>query len=252
MAKKERLEKDGEKRVSNKTQLYIDNAEERGIIHRDYIAHCLRWSHIVKWMAKLRRRDEFSVLDIGCGDFPFLRTLYTNKIKPHYYLGIDARDMNGRQGVEPNFEHEFEQVDFIDHVPECKYGDWDTIVFLEVIEHVSKESGIKMLENIKTAMGPETVLFISTPCFNGKAASNHVYEWEYEELKAQLESMFEIEDHYGTFASQKDLEPHLSEDEKNVYERMKEYYDSNFISVLMAPLYPQHSRNVIYRCKLKS
>ena len=32
------------------TYLSIDNAEERGFLHRDYIAHCLRWSHVVKYL----------------------------------------------------------------------------------------------------------------------------------------------------------------------------------------------------------
>ena len=34
------------------THLSIDQAEERGFIHRDYIAHCLRWTHVAKWMGK--------------------------------------------------------------------------------------------------------------------------------------------------------------------------------------------------------
>lgn len=252
MPKTDRIITDPEdKRVINKTQLYIDKATERGIIHRDYLAHCLRWTHICKWVSKLRRKDDFSVLDIGCGDFPFLRTLYTNKMKPRYYLGVDVRDMNGHQGVEPNFEHEFQIVDLIDSVPMCKYDNWDLITFLEVIEHVSKENGIKILSNIRDVMASDTYLFLSTPCFNGKAAANHVYEWEYEELKNQLELMFDVEDHYGTFASQREIEPYMDEHCLNVYERLKDYYDCNYLSTIFAPLYPNGSRNCIWRLRLK-
>ena len=32
----------------DKTFLSIDQAETRGFLHRDYIAHCLRWTHVVK------------------------------------------------------------------------------------------------------------------------------------------------------------------------------------------------------------
>ncbi len=253
MAKTDRLET-GDK-VINKTDLQINKAAERGIIHRDYLSHTLRWNHLCKHATKMRKDPEFSILDVGCGkELPFLRTLYVNKIKPKYYLGSDIRNINMNDLYEvmtPNFEHEFQQCNFIENVPACKYGRWSLISFLEVIEHVSKESGIKILNNIKKVMDPETVLFISTPCFNGKAAANHVYEWEYEELKDQLEKNFTIEAHYGTFASQSDIEPNLSECEKEVYLKLKEYYDSNFISILMAPIYPQHSRNAIYRCKIK-
>lgn len=239
----------------NKTDLQIHKAAERGVLHRDYLAHCLRWSHISKYATKMNKDPDFNILDVGCGkEFPLLRTLYVNKIKPKYYLGSDIRsiDLNDLYEVmTPNFEHEFQQHNFIENVPACKYGKWSLISFLEVIEHVSKESGIKILKNIKNVMDSETVLFISTPCFNGKAAANHVYEWEYEELKYQLEEDFKIEAHYGTFASQRDIEDKLTESEKEVYFKLKEYYDSNFISVLMAPLYPQYSRNAIWRCKIK-
>jgi 2-polyprenyl-3-methyl-5-hydroxy-6-metoxy-1,4-benzoquinol methylase len=255
MPKFNRLEKDPEgKRVINKTQLYVDKAAERGIFHRDIFAHALRYTHVFKFMSKLRNREEFCILDVGCGDFPLLRTAYTNKVKPKYYLGLDARNMSGKEGVVPNFEHEFMQCDFIDGIPECKYGKWDMIVFLEVIEHVSKENGIKILENIKKVMNPETYFFISTPCFAASSgiAENHTYEWEYEELKGQLESMFTVEAHYGTFASQRDIEKVMSECEREIYERLKEYYDSNFVSILLAPIHPAQSRNCIWRCRIKS
>lgn len=257
MAKAERLEKDENgKQIINKTDLQINKAAERGQIHRDYLSHCARWSHVIKHASKMRKDENFSVLDVGCGqEFPLLRTLYVNKIKPKYYLGSDIRSLSIdelHKIMTPNFEHEFKQCNFIEEIPTCKYGKWHLISFLEVIEHVSKENGIKILQNIKNVMDSDTILFISTPCFNGKAAGNHVYEWEYAELKEQLEKDFIIEANYGTFASQRDIEQNLTECEKEVYEKLKEYYDSNFISIIMAPLYPSFSRNAIWRCKIKN
>ena len=38
------------KRKIDKTMLSIDNAESRGFLHRDYIAHCLRWTHVTKYL----------------------------------------------------------------------------------------------------------------------------------------------------------------------------------------------------------
>lgn len=256
MSKTERLEKDlGGKQTINKTDLQISKAAERGQIHRDYLSHALRWTYVIRCAGKMRKDSELCVLDVGCGkELPLLRTLYVNKIKPKYYLGTDIRNIDLNELYEimtPNFEHEFKQYNFIEEIPECKYEEWGIITFLEVIEHVSKENGIKILNNIKKVMSPNTVLFVSTPCFNGKAAANHVYEWEYEELKSQLEKDFEIEANYGTFASQKDIEPNLTNSELEVYNKLKEYYDSNMVSILMAPLYPMHARNVIYRLKAK-
>lgn len=254
MSKKERLEKDPEgKRIINKTQLNIDLAAERGIIHRDYISHALRWTHIAKWMAKLRNLENFSILDVGCADFPLLRTIYTNKICPKFYMGVDGRNMAGKEGIKPNFEYEFKQMDFgVESLPSCKYGSWNIITFLEVLEHGSKEIGIKILENIKSVMSEETVLFLSTPCFSEKGqAENHVYEWKHEELKEQLNSMFNIEACYGTFASQSEIIPVMDEHELSVFNKLRDYYDSNFLSVIFAPNHPEASRNAIYRLMLK-
>lgn len=250
-----RYEKDpGNKRLINKTQLYPDKNAERLVIGRDPISHVYRWTHLLKWVAKLRNRENFSVLDVGCGDMPLLKTMYTNRMHPHYYLGLDARNLTiSDSGVEPNFEAEFKQIDFVDNIPESKYGKWDLIAFLEVIEHVSKENGIKILENIKKVMNPDTYFFISTPIFDSKTmAANHIYEWKYEELKEQLESMFVIEKHYGTFSSQREIEPVLSDCEREIFEKLKEYYDSNVLSIIFAPLYPAQSRNAIWRCRLKN
>jgi hypothetical protein len=62
----------------------------------------------------------------------------------------------------------------------------------------------------------------------------------------QLETFkecFDIERVYGTFASQKDILPKMTINECAMFERLKDYYDSNLLSVLFAPLHPEASRN---------
>jgi hypothetical protein len=80
-------------------------------------------------------------------------------------------------------------------------------------------------------------------------AENHIYEWEYEELKAELETRFVIEEHFGTFASVKDYKDLMTPEEVNLLNRLKEYYNSAMISCLMAPLYPSKSRNVLWKLR---
>jgi hypothetical protein len=64
---------------------------------------------------------------------------------------------------------------------------------------------------------------------------------------------FIIMDKWGTFASQRDIEPEISkhnEDLQHAYEELKRYYDSNLLSILFAPLFPSKSRNVIWHLKM--
>ena len=88
---------------------------------------------------------------------------------------------------------------------------------------------------------------VSTPCYNGKdVADNHVNEMTYAAFGALLEDAgFAIAKRFGTFASQRDLKGHVNE---VLFEQMREYYDSNTLSVIFAPLFPAQSRNCIWDC----
>ena len=56
----------------------------------------------------------------------------------------------------------------------------------------------------------------------------------------------EVQEVYGTFASQCDIEGVLDTSEHSTYSKLKEYYDSNLLSCLFAPLHPEYSRNCLW------
>lgn len=233
------------KRNINRTQLYISMAEKRGIIHRDYIAHCLRWSHVIKY-AKINK----SWLDIGCGDFPLLMTLYTNRYKPKRYTGVDVRDLNDKL-PKVNFKAEFIQGDVVDILFNIN-NKYDYIVCFEVLEHVEENHAKMILKKIAKIADKGTNIFISTPNYDAvHQAKNHIKEWTYGELKSELRKYFIIENVYGTFSSQKDIKNILSKDEQNVFNNLQDYYDSNFLSIIFAPMHPKESRNCLWRLKKK-
>ena len=88
---------------------------------------------------------------------------------------------------------------------------------------------------------------ISTPCWNGKAAVNHINEMTYEAFGATLEHYgFTIGAHYGTFASQNEIKRSFDEFEQRIFDDLKKYYDTNILSIIFAPLYPESSRNVVW------
>ena len=226
----------------NKTQLYIDKAEERGIIHRDYLAHCLRWTHVMKYS-----RINQTWLDIGCGTFPLAMTLYTNKLKPKLYVGVDVR--KNLQIPKVNFPIEFKYGDIVD----LKLTNtFDNIVCFEMLEHVEKFHAIKTLKKIASIADKKTNIFISTPNYDGKhQAANHIHECKFSDLKEKIEKYFVIENIYGTFASQSEIIPVLANDELKVFNKLKTYYDSNLLSIMLAPLHPIESRNCLWRLRIK-
>lgn len=234
----------------NKTQLDIPKAEERQIVHRDYLAHCLRWTHILK-----NASVGETILDIGCGDAQLAMTFYTNKFKPNLYVGIDIRDsiINKNKEKKFNFECRFLCLNILEHfdmIPDEKYS---ILACLEVIEHVGRIEGINILKNLATRIQPGAVAYVSTPCYNGKdKANNHIYEFTYQELRTILEEFFIIESVNGTFISQKDFYQAASEEHIRTFNEMRRYYDSNLCAIFFAPLYPEISRNCIWTLRKKN
>ena len=242
-------------REIDKTHLSVDQAEERGFLHRDYIAHCLRWSHIVKHLQNKYKTAR--ILDIGCGkETPLIKTLYTMRMTPEMYTGVDMNKLPRQpihEKISEKMSHEFQLLGETDwSLPQPQTIETPTLITcLEVLEHVTPDKVLGIIGNIKLVSDSTTDIFISTPCFNGKAAANHINEMTYEFMWDLMRKHFQVYDHWGTFASQRDIEPQIKgEDLQWAYESLKSYYDSNLISVLFAPLFPKYSRNVIWHLKM--
>ncbi len=249
----------------DKTQLNPKATFERHVYHRDQFAHYLRWTHVLKRVAKLRNKG--TILDVGCGSGNLFEVLYRNRMAPKEYVGIDVRDRTINK-LQIEWEHidwaKFKTHDIITSGAISTNDGWDLITSLEVFEHIGKSNGDSFLKAIESVMSEETTFLMSTPVYDEQvgAAGNHTYdcgdgngvipqEWGYGELKELLEKHFYIEATHGTFASQKDIKPVLTSCEQAVYDKLSKYYDSNLISVLMAPLHPAQSRNCIWTLKKK-
>lgn len=244
-------------KTTDKTYLSVDNAEERGFLHRDYIAHCFRWTHIVKYLNEKKRYITAEILDLGCGrEYPLLKTLYTARMLPRSYVGLDVGPINPLlSSLESKSEGDhlislYPTVTILDIPNYTLPIDPNLIVMFEVLEHVEKEDGIKILEIIRDLLKENKgcIFFMSTPCYDGNnKAGNHVYEWTYNELAEQLDDMgFSLIDVWGTFASIKDYKPLMSAAKLEVFNALRSYYDSNVLSTIFAPLYPNASRNCLW------
>lgn len=266
------------------THLSIDQAEARGFIHRDYIAHCLRWTHVAKYLQS--RYKTARVLDVGCGvDLPLARLLYSSRLIVNDYVGVEY-NASHKFKTEPFHSGKFPisaygSIDFADEQKvelraatysgpvegkecvifykgdndECEHLLPNTIVSFEMIEHIEPghcrdvmNKVWRIMNRTQKFMGENPVAFISTPCWdpNVGAAANHVNEMTYMALGALFEDLgFKVEKVAGTFASQRDYKDHL-EDLRPAYDALSEHYDSNYLATIFAPLFPQYSRNALW------
>lgn len=239
------------KEIDN-THLSIDQAEKRGFIHRDYIAHCLRWTHVAKYMQQKQRYKTVDLLDIGCGkDLPLLRLLYSSKLIPDTgsYTGIDVNKLEvpftlGR------FDYEL-----VPQTDVCKWEDkgstFGVITSFEVLEHVEPAHTFAILKRIRSLLEVNGVAFLSTPCYDAHvgAAGNHVNEMSFKALRALiLLAGLRVDNVWGTFASIRDYQGQLEADGYgSLFDKLREYYDSNYLATIFAPLYPSLARNALWR-----
>lgn len=242
----------------NCTQLNPDSNFERHVYHRDMFAHYLRWSHVLK-----RAKINQNILDFGSGSGNLLEVFYRNKFKCKEYLGLEYRKQTVKLANE-KFKMipwaQFKVADLTTKLPWAFYspksGDWDYIISFEVIEHIGKKNIHKFLATAHLLMGKNTKFIISTPIFDPQvgAAENHIIdgvvgELTYKEMKSALEKAgFKIEEQYGTFASIKDYKKFMNHWQKEMFDHLQKYYDSNLVSVIMAPFFPQFSRNCLWVC----
>lgn len=244
----------------DKTFLSVDQAETRGFIHRDYIAHCFRWTHAAKMIQA--RWKTARILDVGCGkEMPFPKLIYSSKMRPEHYVGLDVDNHELPEMLQKTtFKCERLVGDMADVELFSDLGferQPNFITCFEVLEHVELEHAIRCLEAIHTTLSHDGLFMVSTPCYNLKdVADNHVNEMTYAAFGAMLEDAgFSITNNYGTFISQRDLKvavtanPGLDPSEFWVtFESLRQFYDSNVLSTIYAPMFPAHSRNCLWDC----
>lgn len=247
-------------RTVDKTFLSIDTAEERGLIHRDYVAHCLRWSHVAKHLQNKGRYQSSVILDVGCGkEMPLAKLLYSNRLIPLKYVGVDANKMQipemlmGKEKMPVELYSETNVLDMKleDVAWTAPLGTMaqlpNVLTCFEVLEHVTPKMCRQMLVKFQELTSDDCEYFVSTPCWNGSAAQNHINEMLYDALGSLLEDVgFEIKGVWGTFASIRDYEQELKGDLRDAFEKLREYYDTNVLAVVFSPLFPAQSRNCLW------
>ena len=231
----------------------------RHVVHRDYLAHCLRWGWATTFID-----DTTSVLEPGCGaDSPLYHALKRSRgsnMRPKLYVGADLNKITAlktkkTEGKLAETMVLLEEFNFVERWREIKKrwgASFDVAVSFEVIEHMTEPLGDAYLSATHELLRPGGKLIISTPVFNGSAAKNHIREYTVAELHDKLSANgFEVVDRFGTFASWPDvkrgikqtMEPDEAHTMLRAFERAREFYGAEVMACFTAPLFPDHSRN---------
>lgn len=226
-------------------------------LHRDYSAHFFRWSFARRF---IKASDH--VLEIGCGEDKPLSKILTGGAAAHVntYTGVDLNKLKPSGSQRLTFHGEFNFVErYKELLKAGPKGGFDVVVHLEVIEHMKVTHGAAMLKACLACLKPGGVMLMSTPCYDGKRhAANHIHEYTVPELqKATEKAGFKVERRFGTFMDIKHIgkaDRGTGTDEvdraiKVVAPMLAQYFDSDAISNIFGPLYPNHARNNLWICR---
>lgn len=217
-------------------------------VHRDYASHFFRWGFAARMI-----KGGAKVLDIGCGtDQALVRILcYKPSGLPKKLIGVDyAR-------VTPKFNPAWFELksafDFTTRWKELKKdGPFDVITCFEVIEHMQKAHGAKMLKGCYELLTPKTGrLMLSTPVYDKKTgmAQNHIHEYGVDELQKSItKAGLYVEKRFGTFQTvlqAKQTQP----EHRRTWEALRSYYSDDVLACFLAPLYPELARNNFWLCQ---
>lgn len=244
---KGRITKDG----FEQSQLLVTEEAEKGkaSIHRDYLAHVYRWQYVIKWLAKGKRYTTTNLLDIGCGyDTPLYRILAGNRRSTANYTGVDIAKIR-----EPQYQCKAPRT-LLSHTPihTVEANNFNLAVSFEMLEHVPFKYAEETVKHIYDITTSDATFILSTPVLDEKVgmAANHINEMTREQtIDILCKAGWNITHNYGTFASQKDYKQYLKPEELELYNRLSNYYHSDVLATIFAPLYPQHSRNNLWVCE---
>jgi 2-polyprenyl-3-methyl-5-hydroxy-6-metoxy-1,4-benzoquinol methylase len=229
-------------------------AEINGPIHRDYLAHCLRWAFV----GRLIGSNE-TIADIGAGVGNLEETLWRNKLRPKIVYAIEVHPafITKLKELAPklNFRMEVLEHDLRKMPLPLQNNHCDTVTCFEVVEHFDPKHLNFVLSELARVVKPDGRVLLSTPNYDGiHKAENHIHEYTEAELQQELEKHFIIVRKFGTFMSTglpKQAKLVLTPGDYNLFMRLREYYSPNLLSVLFAPVYPSQSRNILWVLKKK-
>jgi len=157
------------------------------------------------------------------------------------------------------FPTKFVQANVAEMAQHLLSQQFDVIIYTSSIEHMHPEMGQQSLHECRKVSKPGTILLLTCPNtpeeqdgYDTQYAA-HVYEWKRSELLEGLEQAgFKVITEWGLLISKADL--------KNaaetlgllpLIERLEKFIPTEWLCPVLAPMFPQQSKEIGFVCKVK-
>lgn len=124
-----------------------------------------------------------TVLDIGCGTAPTMRELAVKRS-----VGVEGYPPFSEQAKKENLQDELVECDVRDISKHFAPSQFDACVALDLIEHLTKEDGLKLIRSMEIVAKKRVIFFTPSGFLPQKHAANddlqaHLSGWEAAEMK---------------------------------------------------------------------
>lgn len=127
-----------------------------------------------------------SLLDVGCGkDSPI--QYFPKGI---YCVGVDAYKPSIQKSKEKKIHNEYHNIDVLEIGNEFKCRSYDCVIALDLIEHLEKKDGLKLIEMMEKIAREKVVIFTPKGFLPQKEHDNNPWQvhksgWEVEEMQSK-------------------------------------------------------------------
>src|SRR5277367_2628913 len=140
---------------------------------------------LVKLALRKALEDCQSVLDIGCGASPAMRQLGVPRI-----VGVEGYKPSIERARQLKTHDEIVEADVRELDRHFRPKQFDACVALDVIEHLTKADGWKLMENMETIAAKKIILFTPSGFLPQRHTANddlqeHLSGWEPSEMRSR-------------------------------------------------------------------
>jgi hypothetical protein len=128
-----------------------------------------------------------TLLDLGCG-----RASPAGKLLPHlrHSVGVDLHAPSLRASRHAGLHHEYAQGDVLASEEMFGARSFDCVTALDLIEHLSRTDGLKLLDTMERIARRKVILFtpngwLSQPAYDGNTLQEHLSGWTVEDFRGR-------------------------------------------------------------------